>query len=215
MKKLFHHTTPEEDVRKWTRQLRSEQRKMDMQITKIQREEQKVKVSMKQAAKKNDTFAVKMLAKELLRSRKAVNRMHTAKAQMNSVGMQLQNQLATIKLSGGLAKSGVIMKDMNDLLKVKEVQETMREMSKEMTKTGIIEEMMNDTLDNALDEDISDGELEDEVSKVVAEVTQNTMQGAHVGTSRIPQQQQLQQPEEVAEEEDYDDLMDRFNALRS
>ncbi|EPY37420.1 charged multivesicular body protein 3 [Angomonas deanei] len=192
MRKMFGRTTPEEEVKKWTRQLRSEQRKIDMQITRIRREEQKVKMSMKQAAKQNDTVAVKMLAKELVRSRKAVNRMYTAKTQMNSVAMQLQNQLAQAKVAGGLQKSGEIMKEMNALVKVKEVQQTMMEMSKEMAKGGIMEEMMNDTLDAALDDDISDTELEDEVNKVVEEVTQNQMAGAHVGAGKLPQKQQQQ-----------------------
>ena len=61
--------------------------------TGIQREEDKVKKSIKEAAKRNDTSTAKMLAKEIVRSRKAVNRMHTSKAQMNSVVMQMENQL--------------------------------------------------------------------------------------------------------------------------
>ena len=59
----------------------------------IQREEGKVKKSIKDAAKRGDTSTCKMLAKEVVRSRKAVNRMHTSKAQMNSVVMQMENQL--------------------------------------------------------------------------------------------------------------------------
>ena len=38
-----------------------------------------------------------MLAKEVVRSRKAVNRMHTSKAQMNSVVMQMENQLGVCR----------------------------------------------------------------------------------------------------------------------
>jgi len=37
--------------------------------------------------------AAKSLAKELIRSRKAKDRMHTSKAQLNSVGMQLKQQV--------------------------------------------------------------------------------------------------------------------------
>ena len=54
----------------------------------IQREEDKVKKSIKEAAKRGDTSTCKMLAKEVVRSRKAVNRLHTSKAQMNSVMMR-------------------------------------------------------------------------------------------------------------------------------
>ncbi len=64
-----------------------------MSLAGIQREEDKVKKSIKDAAKRGDTQTCKMLAKEVVRSRKAVTRMHTSKAQMNSVVMQMENQL--------------------------------------------------------------------------------------------------------------------------
>lgn len=59
----------------------------------IQREEQKVKASIKASVKRNDLGNAKLLAKELVRSRKATNRLHTSKATMNSVMMQMENQL--------------------------------------------------------------------------------------------------------------------------
>ncbi|KPI87355.1 SNF7-like protein [Leptomonas seymouri] len=210
---LFHKPTPEEEVKQWTRSLRSEQRKIEMQITKIRREEAKTKVAMKQAAKQGDQVAVRMLAKETIRSRKAVNRMYASKAQMNSVSMQLQNQVSQMKMTGSLKKSSEIMKEMSNLVKVKEVQQTMMSMSREMAKAGLIEETMNETIDNALDDDISDTELEDEVNKVVMETVQGQMSGARVGTSKLPQKQQ-QVEEEVPDEEE-DELMQKFNALRS
>ncbi len=50
----------------------------------------------------------KTLAKEIVRSRKAVNRLHTSKAQMNSVVMQMQNQLAQRKVTGHMQKSAEV-----------------------------------------------------------------------------------------------------------
>ena len=55
----------------------------------IKQEELKVKNSIKQAAKKGDMSSAKMLAKEVVRSRKAVSRLHTSKAHMSSVVMQV------------------------------------------------------------------------------------------------------------------------------
>ena len=49
--------------------------------------------SIKDAAKRSDTATCKMLAKEVVRSRKVQTRLHTSKAQMNSVVMQMENQL--------------------------------------------------------------------------------------------------------------------------
>lgn len=60
----------------------------------IEAEEKNLKNSLKQAAKKPGNIAAcKTMAKELLHSRKAKDRLYTSKAQINSVSMQLQNQL--------------------------------------------------------------------------------------------------------------------------
>ena len=59
----------------------------------IQTEELKVKKSIKDAAKKGQLDVAKILAKELVQSRKAVSKLYASKAQMNSVVMSMQQQL--------------------------------------------------------------------------------------------------------------------------
>lgn len=62
-------------------------------IPAIQREEEKVKRSLKEAAKKGDKDVCTILPKEVIRARKTVNKIHTSKAHLNSVQMQMKNQL--------------------------------------------------------------------------------------------------------------------------
>ena len=117
-----------------------------------------MKQSVKAAVKRGDVSNAKMLAKELVRSRKATNRMHTSKARMNSVMMQMENQLgapgalrhacwcglsvlptpaldaAQVKMTGHMQKSTQVMQHMNRLIKVGDIQETMQSMQKEMMK---------------------------------------------------------------------------------
>lgn len=207
--------TPEESAKEWRRELSSEQRKIDSQVRKIQREEQKAVTSAKQAGKLGDQVAVRMLAKEILNARHAVKRLITAKTQMNSVGMQLQQQASMLKLAGAMQKSTQIMTQMNQLTKIPELQAVMMNMSREMMKAGLIEEMVDETMESALDGDISDSELDVEVGKVVEEVMQVKMEGARVGASRLPQKQQVAVAEEApAEEEEDDELMARYAQLK-
>jgi charged multivesicular body protein 3 len=208
--------SPEEQSKEWVKQLRSEGHKLDAQIRKIQAAERKVTLSAKQAAKKDDTVAVRMLAREIIGSRKAVKRLYTAKAQMNSVSMQLQQQQSQLKLTGAMQKSAQIMAQMNQLTHVNEVQQVMQGLSREMTKAGLLEEMMNDTIDSALEDDVDEGELDEEVGKVVEEMMHAKMSGAHVGAGKLPQRQQVAAEEEPAAEDDEeaDELMAKFNALR-
>lgn len=184
--------SPEEQSKEWIRNLRKEQRKVDQQINGIQREQQRVKLAMKQSAKKEDTAALRMLALELVRSKKAVSRLYSAKATMNSVSMTLQHQMAQVKMMKAISQSSDVMHDMNQLVKIPEVSENMRALSKEMSKAGLIGDMMNDTVDDALGQDISDGELENEVNKVVDEVVTEQMKGGLVGSSKLPFSQKVQ-----------------------
>ena len=62
-------------------------------LTDIQREAKKTELSIKECAKRGDKRSMVVLAKELLRSRKAVTRLYTSKAQMNSVTLHLNENL--------------------------------------------------------------------------------------------------------------------------
>jgi len=70
-------------------------------IIAIQREEAKVKLSLKDAAKKNQIDVCKILAKEVVQSRKAVNKLYASKAQINSVMMSMDQQLCEYIISPG------------------------------------------------------------------------------------------------------------------
>jgi hypothetical protein len=59
----------------------------------IQTEEMKVKKSIKDAAKRGQVDVAKILAKEVVQSKKAVSKLYASKAQMNSVVMSMQQQL--------------------------------------------------------------------------------------------------------------------------
>ena len=144
---------------------------IDRQINGIRREEAKVTKSLKDAAKKGDKDVCKILAKEVVHSRKTVNKLYCAKANINSIQMQIKSQLANIKVAGSLSKSTEVMKTMQQLVKLPEIQKTMMEMSREMMKAGIIEEMMEDTMEsinNAVD---MEEETNEELDKVLYELT--------------------------------------------
>ena len=48
------------------------------------------------AAKKGDTDSAKVLAKEVVNSRKAVSKIYTAKANLGSIEMQMKQQVNTV-----------------------------------------------------------------------------------------------------------------------
>ncbi|KAJ0476294.1 putative Snf7 family protein [Helianthus annuus] len=125
---------PQQLLRDWQRRLRQECRNIDRQIREIQKEEKNVQKAIREAAKRNDMGSAKSLAKEIVRSRRTVNRLYENKAQLNSISMHLGESVAIARTVGHLSKSAEVMKLVNNLMKAPEMAVTMQEFNKEMTK---------------------------------------------------------------------------------
>jgi charged multivesicular body protein 3 len=191
-------------VNEWTHKLRKEGYQLDRQIRNIQREEEKIKKSLKEAAAKNDKQVCMILAKEVIRSRKAIKKCYTSKAHLNSVTLQMKNQLATLRVAGSLQKSTEVMNAMQNLVRLPEVAGTMREMSKEMMKAGILEEMIDETMESLEDTEEMEEEAQSEIDKILWEITAGKLgEAPTVPTTSIA----AKANEEPAEEEDDEDAM--------
>lgn len=216
---------PKEQVKEWSSKIRKERNGLDRQIRQIQRSEAQAIVSIKQAAKKNDPDSAKILAREVVNARKAVTRIHTAKANLSSVEMQMKAQASQLRIAGCLSKSTEVMKSMQQLVKLPEIQETMMEMSKEMMKAGIMEEMLEDAMESAEPEDLEE-DTQLEVDKILSELTADknvtkVKPGMEKqGSIRLPEvpgatvrDEEPVEEEEV--EEDLAEMQSRLQALRS
>jgi len=62
----------------------------------IEREEKKVKLEVKQVAKRNDAKSARILAKQIVQSRKAKERLYATKAELHSMSLLLTQQLGTV-----------------------------------------------------------------------------------------------------------------------
>ena len=158
---------PKEQVNEWCKKIRKEGYNLDRQINAIKREEAKVTRSLKEAAKKGDKESCQILAKELINSRKAVTKLYTAKANLNSVQMQMKSQLATLKVAGTLQTSAEVMKSMSQLVKLPEIQKTMMEMSREMMMFTMVDEGRMGNLTEKIDHLSSQLEDAKEISSMV------------------------------------------------
>nr|CAG4649721.1 EOG090X0EF4 [Scapholeberis mucronata]SVE93906.1 EOG090X0EF4 [Scapholeberis mucronata] len=205
---------PKEKVNEWCSKLRKENSQLDRQIRSIQREEEKVKKSLREAAKKGDKEVCMILAKEVLHARKAISKIYTSKAHINSVSMQMKNQLATLRIAGSLQRSTEVMKAMQQLIKIPEVAATMRDLSKEMMKAGIIEEMLEDTLEGLEDTEELEEAAQQEVDKVLWEITAGQLGKAPAAvTDSLPVSEPVGAVAD--EEEDLEEMQSRLQALKS
>ncbi|XP_074268211.1 vacuolar protein sorting-associated protein 24 homolog 1-like isoform X2 [Silene latifolia] len=157
------------------------------------------------------------LAREIVMSRKTVNRLHENKAQLNSISMHLGESVAIARTVGHLQKSAEVMKIVNNLMKAPQVAVTMQEFSKEMVKAGIIEEFVNEALDDALDSEDMEEETEEEVEKVLTELGTETAAQLPVAAGRVKtkvpaQSTSVQDDEPIAEGIDDEEEMEAIRA---
>ena len=161
--------TLKEQTRKWQRELKQESRKLDRQIRASNLQEKKIQREIQKYAKKGERKALTILAKDMVRGRRTRDRLHTAKAQLNSVSMQLQEQMCMAKVAGALQQSTGVMQAMSKVVRLPAVAEACQQMAREMSKAGIIQEMQDDMFEMLEPDDMED-EIEDEVNKVVLDI---------------------------------------------
>ncbi|KIV87241.1 hypothetical protein PV11_02799 [Exophiala sideris] len=221
-KAVFFKPDPQEQKRKCDGIIRKNVRALDRDITNLKVTEQKTRTLILQSSKRAEknpsqkqqgAAEARLFARELIRVRKQAARLHTSKAQLQSVQMQVNEAFSVRKIQGSLKASTGIMKDVNTLVRLPELTGTMQELSQELMKAGIIEEMVGDSLPNDELLEGEDEEAETEVDKVLGEVLKGRL-----GT---PEQQIPQAPveEEVEEEEDreaeLEQMRGRLEALKS
>jgi charged multivesicular body protein 3 len=195
---------------------------LDRDITNLKVTEQKTRSLILQSSKraqKNPSQAkqgaaeARIFARELIKVRKQAARLHTSKAQLQSVQMQVNEAFSVRKIEGSLKASTSIMKNVNTLVRLPELTGTMTELSQELMKAGIIEEMVGDTLPNDELLEGEDEEAETEVDKVLGEVLKGKLAGPE---QQIPQ---ALVEDEVEEEEDreaeLEQMRGRLEALKS
>jgi len=221
-KAVFFKPDPQEQKRKCDSIIRKNVRTLDRDITNLKVTEQKTKsliLNSSKRAQKNPSQAkqgaaeARIFARELIRVRKQAARLHTSKAQLQSVQTQVNEAFSVRKIEGSLKASTGIMRDVNTLVRLPELTGTMQELSQELMKAGIIEEMVGDVLPNDELLEGEDEEAETEVDKVLGEVLKGKL-----GTTdqQIPQVPVEEEEEDVEDREaELEQMRGRLEALKS
>ncbi len=160
-----------ESMLKWLRYIRQEERHIDREILDIERKENKIKREVREALEqRKDVTSARLLAKELIHSRKSKERLRIGKSHLSALDQQLRLQKAVFHTTKAIEKSVEIMIRLNCLLKVPSLQTTFRDMQKEMFHHGLIESILNETLAEGEGE-----EGEEEEEKLVEQILQEIL----------------------------------------
>lgn len=213
MKKQRCNTLVRQNTRKLERDI-SQLRQLDLKTQSL------ITQSAARGSKANTPAATKaandqarLYARELVRIRHQSQRLHTSKAQLQSVGMQVNNAFSVRKIQGSLAASTSVMRDVNSLVKLPALTGAMRELSAELMKAGIIEEMVDDTM--ITDDSIAEDEEADaEIEQVLGQVLKEKLPGA-----ATPMDEPLPTADEVQDDDEQEQVLaqmrGRLEALKS
>lgn len=158
--------SPEEMLRQNQRALNKAMRDLDRERAKMEQQEKKIIMDIKKMAKENQMDAVKIMARDLVRTRRQVKKFILMRANIQAVSLKIQtlrSQNAMAQAMKGVTRA---MQNMNRQLNLPQIQKIMQEFEKQSEIMDMKEEMMNDAIDDAMGDD----EDEEESDAVVTEV---------------------------------------------
>ncbi|KAF8479041.1 vacuolar sorting protein DID4 [Russula ochroleuca] len=166
---LFGRTvTPAERLRQHQRSLAKAQRELDRERTKLEQSEKKLIMDIKKSAKAGQLNACKVMAKDLVRTRRYVQKFYQMRTQLQAVGLRIQTLRSNQQMADAMRGATRAMKSMNRGLNLPQIQRIMNDFERESATMDMKEEMMNDAVDDVMDDDLEDEEEEgDKILKQV------------------------------------------------
>lgn len=162
--------TPEEMLRQNQRALNKAMRDLDRERAKMEQQEKKIIMDIKKMAKDNQMDAVKIMARDLVRTRRQVKKFILMRANIQAVSLKIQtlrSQNAMAQAMKGVTRA---MQSMNRQLNLPQIQKIMQEFEKQSEIMDMKEEMMNDAIDDAMGDDEDEEESDAIVSEVLDEL---------------------------------------------
>ncbi|XP_034050017.1 charged multivesicular body protein 2a [Thalassophryne amazonica] len=210
--------TPDQLLRENQRALNRAMRDLDRERSKLEQQEKKIIADIKKMAKQGQMDAVKVMAKDLVRTRRYVKKFIMMKANIQAVSLKIQ----TLKSNNAMAQAmkGVTkaMATMNKQMKLPQIQKIMMEFEKQTEIMDMKEEMMNDAIDDAMGDDDDEEESDAIVSQVLDELGLNLSDELSnlpsTGGSLSVASGKKAEPQSAAMADADADLEERLNNLR-
>jgi len=197
------------------RALNRAMRDLDRERVKMEQQEKKIIADIKKMAKQGQMDAVKIMAKDLVRTRRYVKKFIMMKANIQAVSLKIQTLRSTNAMAQAMKGVTKAMGQMNKQLKLPEIQKIMMEFEKQSEIMDMKEEMMNDAVDDVIGDEEDDEESEQVVQQVFDELglTLTDQLSDLPSTSQPIAKKQTGGPEPVLADADAD-LQARLENLR-
>ncbi|KAI8982005.1 caspase domain-containing protein [Mycotypha africana] len=162
--------TPAELLRQHQRAITKAQRELDREREKLERQEKKLILDIKKAAKANQMGACKVMAKDLVRTRRNVQKFYQMKTQLQAIGLRIQTLRSSQQMAEAMRGATKAMGSMNRQMNLPQIQKIMMDFERESELMDMKDEMMGDAIDDAFEEDEDEEESDEIVNKVLDEI---------------------------------------------
>jgi charged multivesicular body protein 2A len=162
--------TPKELMREYKRSIDRSVRELEREKRNMEMQEKKLIADMKKMAKQNQMDAVKIMARDLVRTRRYQTKFVNMRAQLVALGLRLQTLQSTQEMTNAMRGMTRVMNSMNSQMKLPQMQKIMTEFAKQNEMMDMKEEMMSDMIDDVMSGENDEEEEEGLVSQVLDEI---------------------------------------------
>ncbi|KAL8808719.1 MAG: hypothetical protein Q9223_007743 [Gallowayella weberi] len=208
--------TPQERLRKHQRALEKTQRELDRERVKLENQEKKLVQDIRKSAKNGQMGACKIQAKDLVRTRRYIDKFYSMRTQLQAISLRIQTVRSNEQMMQSMKGATSLLGSMNRQMNLPALQRIAMEFEKENDIMDQRQEMMDDAIDDVTG--LEDEEEGDEVvNKVLDEIGVDL--GQAMGETPSSLQKNAVPDGRVAEAigaggNDDDDLQARLDGLR-
>lgn len=162
--------TPDEILRENKRAIDRAIRDLEREKGRMEQQEVKLANEIRKNAKANQMDSVKIMAKDLVRTKSQIKKFNIMKANLQAISLKT----ATLKSQSSMASAmrGVTqgLVRMNRQMNLPQIQRIIHEFQKQTDMVDMKEEMINDVMDDVFEEDTDEQESDQIVNKVLDEL---------------------------------------------
>lgn len=171
MEMLFgRRKTPEEILRENKRAIDRAIRDLEREKGRMEQQEIKLANDIRKSARANEMDSVKIMAKDLVRTKSQVKKFNIMKANLQAISLKtatLKSQNSMTQAMRGVTQGLVRM---NRQMNLPQIQRIIAEFQKQTDMVDMKEEMINDVMDDVFEEETDEQESDQIVNKVLDEL---------------------------------------------
>ena len=145
-------------------------RELDRERSSLLSQDKMLAAEIKKLARQGQLEAVKLMAKDLVRTRHSIAKLHVLKSQLQAVRLRMQTLKSTRTMADAMRGVTRAMKDMNSQLNVPRLNNIMQDFERQNGRMENTTDTLSDTIDNTMIADGEEEESEELVSQVLDEL---------------------------------------------